>query len=59
VTVTFDQAEPRLVHDILFEQGEHLAAGAPLAPLSPEDDELLASFFRTVGVALGFPDRTS
>ena len=53
ITIRTDLATARLLRDVLYAQGEHQAAGAPLQILSGDDSALLGRFLRDLDVQLG------
>ena len=57
ITISIDFATARLLRDVLYAQGEHQAAGAPVPLLNTEESQLLGSFLRELDIQLGGPGR--
>lgn len=53
ITLRMDRASAQDLVGVLYELGEHIAAGAPIAPLSTKENERLAAVMRDLNHALG------
>jgi hypothetical protein len=53
VTIEVDLTTARLLRDVLYAQGEHQSAGAPLPILDADDSKLLGAFLRDLDIQLG------
>ena len=53
IILRMDRASARAQAGVLYDLGEHLAAGVPIAPLSTEENERLAAIMRDLNHALG------
>ena len=55
ITFTIDRRTAELLRGVLYDVGEHQAAGAPIPPPSPEEVEKVGAFLRDLDIALGGP----
>jgi hypothetical protein len=53
IELGIDRRTAELLRDVLYDLGEHQAAGAPLPQPGPEDSEVLGAFLRELDRKLG------
>lgn len=55
VVLRLDRTSAKYLAGMLYDVGEHLAAGAPIAPMSTDESERLAAVLHELWRALGIP----
>jgi hypothetical protein len=53
IGLSVDRRTAELLRDVLYELGEHQAAGAPIPQTTPDDSELLGALLRELDLKLG------